>query len=82
VGLANDLGEALDAFSGAITAQSAQQEVPRGQMPTTAANGVNEGLLGLVYDVATAPVSYAKGKTDVPPIQSLGALQSQSEATE
>ena len=81
MGLANDIGNTLYAFSGAITAQSNKQAVPKGQMPTTAANAATEGLLGLVYDVATAPVSYGKGPTDVPPVQALTALQTQPEET-
>jgi hypothetical protein len=74
VGLANSIGEALSAFSGAVTAQTSQQEVPNGSVPVTAANLANEGILGLAYDVGTAPVSYAKGKTDVPPVQALSSL--------
>lgn len=82
MGLANDLGGALSAFSGALVAQSGQQEVPKDAVPVSAANLINEGLLGLVYDVGTAPVSYAKGPSEVPPIQSLTSLQGQPEATE
>lgn len=82
MGLANDVGAALSAFSGALVAQNTQQEVPQGQVPVTSANALNEGLLGLAYDVGTAPMSYGKGKTDVPPIQSLTALQDQPESEE
>jgi len=74
VGLANDIGKALTAFSGAIVAQSNSQEVPKGSTPVSDANLVNEGILGLAYDVGTAPVSYAKGKTGVPPVQALNSL--------
>lgn len=79
MGLANNLGNALDAFSGAIVAQANKQGVPKGASPVTDANGINEGLLGLAYDVATAPVSYAKGKTGVTPIQALNSFQNEPE---
>jgi hypothetical protein len=82
MGLANDVGAALSAFSGAIVAQSSKQVVPKGTMPITDANTNNEGLLGLVYDVATAPTSYGKGKTEVSPVQALSSLQSQPEMEE
>lgn len=78
MGLANDLGNALSAFSGALVAQNGQQEVPKGQVPISEANLINEGLLGLVYDVATAPVSYAKGPTKVATVQGLGSYQSEA----
>lgn len=74
MGLANDIGTALSAFSGAIVAQTGSSDVPNGSIPTSGANQVNEGLLGLAYDIGTAPVSYAKGKTDVAPVQALASL--------
>lgn len=82
MGLANDLGAAYSAFSGALVAQSGQQEVPKGQMPATQANLVNEGLLGLVYDVGTAPVSYAKGPTKIATIQALNSFKNEPEPEE
>lgn len=77
MGLANDVGKALSAFSGAITAQASSQEVPKGSVPVSSANTSNEGMLGLAFDVGTAPVSYAKGKSEVPPVQALAALPSE-----
>lgn len=74
MGLANDIGQALTAFSGAVAAQSSSQEVPKRSVPVTEANTANEGLLGLAYDIGTAPLSYAKGVTEVPPVQALAAL--------
>lgn len=74
MGLANDLGKALMAFSGAIVSQSNQTGVPKVSVPVSDANSINEGLLGLAYDVGTAPVSYAKDKTEVPPVQALSSL--------
>jgi hypothetical protein len=82
VGLANDIGGALSAFSGALVAQGGQQEVPKDTVPVSAANLINEGLLGLVYDVGTAPVSYGKGPSDVRPIQALASMQDQPEPEE
>lgn len=72
--MANDIGRALTVFSGAITAQGHQTGVPNGAVPVTDSNALNEGLLGLAYDVGTAPMSYAKDKTDVPPVQALTSL--------
>lgn len=74
MGLANDIGEALSAFSGALVVQNNKQGIPAGVVPVTDANALNEGLLGLAYDVGTAPVSYAKDKTEVPPVQALTSL--------
>lgn len=74
MGLANDIGVALSAFSGALVAQNNGQEVAKGSIPVTSANAVNEGLLGLAYDVGTAPRSFAKDKTEVPPVQALTSL--------
>lgn len=82
MGLANNLGNALYAFSGAISAQSSQQAVPKGTTPITDANTSNEGLLGLAYDVATAPVSYGKGKTGVTPVQALGSFQNEPQTAQ
>jgi hypothetical protein len=79
VGLANDIGKALYAFSGAVAAQSSQQEVPKGTTPVTQSNLVNEGLLGLAYDVGTAPVSYAKGPTKIATTQALNSFQNEPE---
>lgn len=77
MGLANDLGSALNAFSGALVAQSNQQQVARHITPVTQANLVNEGLLGLVYDVATAPPSYAKGPSGIAATQALNSFQNE-----
>jgi hypothetical protein len=77
VGLASDLGSALNAFSGAVVAQQGQQEVPKGTTPVTQSNLANEGLLGLAYDVATSPVSYAKGPTKIATIQHLNSFQNE-----
>lgn len=74
MGLANDVGRALSAFSGAVVAQKNAQGVPKGSIPVTDSNLVNEGLLGLTYDVGTAPISFAKGVSEVAPIQALGSL--------
>jgi hypothetical protein len=62
-GLANRVGDAYTAFSGAIANQGSTSAVadPKGQGPATAANNVTEGLLGLAYDVGTAPISYHTG---------------------
>lgn len=82
MGLASDLGQALSAFSGAIVAQSRQQGVPKGSTPVSQSNLVNEGLLGLAYDVATAPMSYAKGPTKIASIQALNSFQNEPEQVE
>lgn len=82
MGLANDVGAAYSAFSGALVAQGNQQEVPKGQMPATAANAFSEGLLGLAYDVGTAPVSFAKGPTKVATIQALNSFKNEPEPEE
>jgi hypothetical protein len=79
VGMASDIGQALSAFSGAVVAQNGQQAVPKGQIPVSQSNLVNEGLLGLVYDVATAPMSYAKGPSKIAPIQALNSFQNEPE---
>lgn len=62
-GLANRVGSAYEAFAGAIANQGSGSAVtdPRGPAPATAANNVTEGLLGLAYDVGTAPTSYHAG---------------------
>lgn len=77
MGLASDVGQALNAFSGAIVAQSGQQEVSKGVTPVTQSNLVNEGLLGLAYDIGTAPVGYAKGPTKIATIQHLNSFQNE-----
>jgi hypothetical protein len=62
-GLANRIGDAYTAFSGAIANQGSNSAVadPHGNGPATAANQVTEGLLGLAYDVGTAPIGYHIG---------------------
>jgi hypothetical protein len=66
MGLANSVGTALDAFSGAVAVQSgADQAAGRAKndqwyQPVTAANGVTPGLLGTAYDVGTAPTMTAQ----------------------
>jgi hypothetical protein len=62
-GMANRIGDAYTAFSGAIANQGNGQAVadPKGQGPATAANQITEGLLGLSYDVGTAPIGYHTG---------------------
>lgn len=77
--MANDIGQALGAFSGAVVAQNGQQDVPKGTIPVSQSNLINEGLLGLVYDVATAPMSYAKGPSKIAPIQALNSFQNEPE---
>jgi hypothetical protein len=82
VGLANDLAGALSAFSGAVVAQNSSQEVPKDVIPVTQSNLINEGLLGLAYDVGTAPVSYAKGPTKIATTQALNSFQSEPETAD
>jgi hypothetical protein len=82
MGLANDVGSALNAFSGAIVAQTGQQEVAKTITPVTQSNLVNEGLLGLAYDVGTAPVGFAKGPTKIATVQHLNSFQSEPETAE
>lgn len=62
-GLANRIGNAYDAFMGAVANQGNQQAEadPHGSAPATAANQITEGLLGLAYDVGTAPIGYHTG---------------------
>ena len=80
--MANDIGKALNAFSGAIVAQNGQQEVPKSAIPVSASNLINEGLLGLTYDVATAPMSFAKGPTKIASVQALNSFQNEPEQVE
>lgn len=80
--MANDIGAALNAFSGAIVAQSGQQEVAPHITPVTQSNLVNEGLLGLAYDIGTAPVSYAKGPTKIATVQAMNSFQNEPEQAE
>ena len=82
MGLANNIGQAMDAFSGAVVAQTNQQEVPKGTVPVTQSNLINEGLLGLVYDVASAPKSYAKGPTSVVTTQALNSFKNEPETAD
>jgi hypothetical protein len=48
-------------------------------MPVSASNLINEGLLGLVYDVATAPMAYAKGPSKIAPVQALRSFRNEPE---
>lgn len=82
MGLANDVGAAFSAFSGALVAQNSQQEIPKGQIPVSQANLVNEGLLGLAYDVGTAPVSFAKGPTKIATVQALNSFKNEPETAD
>lgn len=62
-GLANRIGNAYESFAGAIANQGNQAAVtdPRGPAPATQANTITEGLLGLAFDVGTAPASWHRG---------------------